>query len=91
MIVRDTCWDGKFAFFHNIFYFMVSLHAFTVAHCGQPVPSLSWPFTACTLRVMRVRSVCGHGERYDFTTQARLIYVGKALRAPTESEECGED
>lgn len=36
-------------------------------------------------------SVCGHSERYDFTTQARLIYVGKALRALTESEECGED
>lgn len=56
MIVRDTCWVGNLAFFHNIFYFMASLHAFTVAHCGQPVPSLSWPFTACTLRVMRVRT-----------------------------------
>lgn len=32
-------------------------------------------------------SVCGHRVRDDFTTQARLIYVGKALRAPTESVE----
>lgn len=32
-------------------------------------------------------SVCGHSGRDDFTTQARLIYVGKALREPTESVE----
>lgn len=32
-------------------------------------------------------SMCGHSGRDDFTTQARLIYVGKALRAPTESVE----
>lgn len=32
-------------------------------------------------------NVCGHSGRDDFTTQARLIYVGKALRAPTESVE----
>lgn len=43
-----------------------------------------------TLRVMGMLtgcSVCGHRVRDDFTTQARLIYVGKALRAPTESVE----
>lgn len=31
--------------------------------------------------------MCGHSGRDDFTTQARLIYVGKARRAPTESVE----
>lgn len=42
-----------------------------------------------TLHVIGVltASVCGHSGRDDFTTQARLIYVGKALRAPTESVE----
>lgn len=43
-----------------------------------------------TLRVMGMLtgcSVCGHRVRDDFTTQARLIYVGKAPRAPTESVE----
>lgn len=45
---------------------------------------------ASTLRVMGTLtgcSVCGHSGRDDFTTQARLIYVGKAPRAPTESVE----
>lgn len=46
--------------------------------------------SACTLRVMGILtgcSVCGHSGRDDFTTQTRLIYVGKAPRAPTESVE----
>lgn len=46
--------------------------------------------SASTLRVMGILtgcSVCGHSGRDDFTTQARLIYVGKAPRAPTESVE----
>lgn len=44
--------------------------------------------SASTLRVMGILtgcSVCGHSVRDDFTTQVRLIYVGKALRAPMES------
>ncbi len=43
--------------------------------------------SASTLHVTGVLtgSVCGHSGRDDFTTQARLIYVGKALGAPTES------
>lgn len=59
--------------------------------CGWSVPSFhgQWPFSASTLPVIGVLtgSVCGHSGRDDFTTQARLIYVGKALRAPTESVE----
>lgn len=40
-----------------------------------------------TLHVIGVLtgSVCGHRGRDDFTTQTRLIYVGKAQRAPTKS------
>lgn len=41
----------------------------------------------CVTRILTVCSVCGHSVRDDFTTQARLIYVGKALRAPTKSVE----
>lgn len=44
-----------------------------------PAHSLVGILTGC--------SVCRHSVRDDFTTQARLIYVGKALRAPTESVE----
>lgn len=39
------------------------------------------------MRILTGCSVCGHSVRDDFTTQARLIYVGKTLRAPTESVE----
>jgi len=62
---------------------------YSIVWSASVLLSCSWPFRASTLHVIGVLtgSVCGHSGRDDFTTQARLIYVGKTPRAPTESVE----
>lgn len=67
----------------------VRAYIYSIVWSASALSSCSVAFQS-TLRVIGVLtgSVCGHSGRDDFTTQARLIYVGKALRAPTE---CGED
>lgn len=88
--------EVEFLHFFTIFSYSITFTYRLPTHCiwcGQPAPSFHgrWPFSACTLHVIRVLtgSVCGHSGRDDFTTQARLIYVGKAPKST--HRECGED
>lgn len=89
--VPSSCWDVCEE--ETFVYVVLHAESFLNIHLHSVCSVFYFLFfivSASTLRVMGILtgcSVCGHRVRDDFTTQARLIYVGKALRAPTESVE----